>query len=147
MESDESKKMIAKLLPLTKPIVHVPKTNRRHLLLPDIQQQRLAAPVVPARQVRHVPRSRQRRRDLLGSLYPPQLDVPHPGLFVGLGNQIGGGGFALGADYGGGLFLFCLFDDEAGALGFLLGDLFLFDGVGEFAAKSQVGLEEEAERR
>lgn len=37
------------------------------------------------------------------------------------------------------MFLFSVFDDEVGMFGVLLGDLFLFDGFGEFVIECYVG--------
>jgi hypothetical protein len=107
-------------------------------LLPNVEQQRLLAPALgtTTRQIRNIPRRSHRRRNLLCRLDLPQLNVSHTGLFVRLRNEIGGCCFALGADDCCLFLLFGFFDDEAGAFGFLLGDLLLFDGVGEFAAES-----------
>ena len=62
-------------------------------------------------------------------LNPPQIDIASA-LLDGVADEFGGAGFTLGA-YDGGLFFLAGFvDDEGGALGFLLGNLFGFDGGG-----------------
>jgi hypothetical protein len=55
-----------------------------------------------------------------------------------LGDCVGGLGFALGADDVGLPLLLGLLDDESGALGLLLGDLLLLDGLGELLAEGHV---------
>ena len=70
-------------------------------------------------------------------LNPPQIDVASA-LLDGVADEFGGAGFTLRADDGGLFFLAGFVDDEGGSLGFLLGDLFGFDGGGEFGGEGEV---------
>lgn len=83
------------------------------------------------------PRLLQYLRNIPRILDPPQIDIA-PALLYGVTNEFCGTGFTLGAHDGGLFFLTGFVDDEGGALGFLLGDLFGFDCGGEFGGEGEV---------
>ena len=88
-------------------------------------------------QVDFVSRVLQNLRNVPRVLKLPQVNV-RPALLDGVTNQLGRAGLTLCADDGGLLLLAGLVDDEGGALGFLLGDLFGFDGGGELGGEGEV---------
>lgn len=77
--------------------------------------------------------------DLAGGLDLADLDEAVTVAGDGAGDGLGGLGLALGADDVGLALLLGLLDDEAGALGVLLGDLLLLDGTRELFAEGHVG--------
>ena len=79
----------------------------------------------------------QNRRNIPRVFNPPQIDVASA-LLDGVADEFGGAGFTLGADDCGLFFLAGFVDDEGGALGFLVGYLFGFDGGGEFGGEGEV---------
>ena len=106
-------------------------------LPPDIQQQ--VRPLPPARQVGDVGIARERLCDLPARLDLADLDEAVAALGDGARDGVGALGLALGADDVGLALLLGALDDEAGALGVLLGDLLLLDGLGELLAEGHVG--------
>ena len=79
----------------------------------------------------------QNLRNIPRVLDPPEIHITARFL-DGVTDEFGGASFSLGAHDGGLLFLASFVDDEGGALGFLLGDLFGFDGGGEFGGEGEV---------
>jgi hypothetical protein len=67
-----------------------------------------------------------------------QLNKTFTSLRQGLGQKLSGLSVSLSCNDGRLLGLFRFFNEESGLLGFLLGNLLLFDGHGELAAKGQV---------
>ena len=83
------------------------------------------------------PRLLQQLRNTPRILNAPQIYIT-PALFDGITDQFGGAGLALGAHDSGLFFLPGFVDDEGGALGFLLSDLFGFDCGSEFWGEGEV---------
>lgn len=111
-------------------------------LIPQPQQKvstSLAIILRPRRQVRHIGITRQHLSNLLLRLNPPNQNQPIPALGHGLANRLGGLSLALGPNHARLPLLLGLLDDEASALGLLLGNLLLLDGLGELLAKGHVG--------
>ena len=102
------------------------------------QQEVRAAALAARRQVRDAARARQRLRDLLRGVDAPDLDQTRAALLQRSGDDLGGGGLALGADDRRLFFLFRFRDDVGLALGLLLGDLLLLDGARELLAEDEV---------
>lgn len=85
---------------------------------------------------------------LVGALLQNARDIPRvlklseinitARLLDGVSDEFGGASFTLGAHDHGLLLLAGLVDHKGGALGFLLGDLFGFDGGGEFRGEGEV---------
>lgn len=99
----------------------------------DVQAQTLSIKVelVPAT------RFLQDLRNISGVLDTSELDVTLT-LLDGVTDKFGRAGFTLGSDDGGLFLLAGLVDEESGSLCFLLGDLFGFDGSGEFGGECKV---------
>lgn len=76
-------------------------------------------------------------RNISGILNASKLDVTLA-LLDGVTDKFGRAGFTLGSDNGGLFLLASLIDEESGSLGVLLGDLFGFDGSGEFGGECKV---------
>ncbi|KAL2334307.1 hypothetical protein Fmac_015520 [Flemingia macrophylla] len=73
---------------------------------------------------------------LPGGLDPPKLDEVHADEGGGVGDELGSVTFPLGTDNGD--VTLGLYDDELGAFGPLLGDLFLLDGARELVTVGEV---------
>lgn len=110
-------------------------------LRPAYRQQQLAATasLSSRRQIRHIGVRRQGLRNLPAGLNLSDLHQAVAGLGNGLADGLCALGLALCADDVGLALLLGLFDDEARALGVLLGNLLLLDGLCELAAKGHVG--------
>lgn len=80
--------------------------------------------------------------NVFSCLNASQLDKTVTRGAKGLGEQLSGLGVTLSADDGSHLLLFRLFDEEAGTLGFLLGDLLGLDGGSKFRSEGDLGLDE-----
>lgn len=78
-------------------------------------------------------------RNFTGGFDPSQFEEGRPGLFHGFPEQFGAFGFTFSLDDHGALFFAGAIDDEDGTLSLLLGDLFGFDGVGEFIGELDGG--------
>ena len=91
-----------------------------------------------AGQVRDVGIPGEHLRDVPLGLDSSDHDQAIAALGDGLGDCVGGLGLALGADDVGLSLLLGLLDHEAGALGLLLRDLLLLDGLGELLAEGHV---------
>ena len=108
-------------------------------------KQEIPLPFVPSAaaastgQVRDVRVVGQHLRDILLGLDPPNLNHTIAALSHGLGNDIGRLTLTLGSNDVGLTFLLGLLDNEPCAFGFLLRNLLLFNGFGEFAAEGHVG--------
>lgn len=89
-------------------------------------------------QVRDVGISGQHLRNILLRLNSSDHDQTVTTLCHGLGDCVGSLGFALSANDVGLPLLLGLLDDESRALGLLLGDLLLLDGLGELLAEGHV---------
>lgn len=76
-------------------------------------------------------------RNISGILDASELDITLA-LLDGVTDKFGGAGFTLGSDDGGLFLLAGLVDEESSSLGFLLGDLFGFDGSGELGGEREV---------
>lgn len=109
---------------------------------PQSQKQSRAFPTIfpipSSWQIRNVRIRCQRLRNVLTSLNPSNHNQPVSGLGHGFANDVRTFGLALCADHVSLAFLLSLFDNEAGPLGVLLGDLLLFDCAGEFFAECHV---------
>ena len=112
-------------------------TKKRKRLQLHIHKNALLA---TTRKVRDIFRVCQNGGNLLTSLNPSQFNVSLSSLLESLTNKIRSLTFALRTDDCGHFLLLGFFDNEASAFSFLLGDLFLFNGVCEVAAKGEVGL-------
>mmetsp|Transcript_20743 Transcript_20743/g.28004 ORF Transcript_20743/g.28004 Transcript_20743/m.28004 type:complete len:243 (+) Transcript_20743:313-1041(+) len=84
-----------------------------------------------------VTRSGHNRGDLARGLDSAQFEESRGGC-EGLTKESGSLGFTLSLDDGGALILDCLVDQVLGTLSLLLGDLLLFDGLGELGAEMQI---------
>lgn len=109
---------------------------------PQSQKQSCAFPTIfsipSSRQIRHIRIRRQRLRNLLTGLNPSNHYQPISSLGHGFADDVRTFGLTLCADHISLTFLLGFFDNEAGPLGVLLGDLLLFDCTGEFFAESHV---------
>ena len=99
----------------------------------DVEQE-LAAALAAGGEVGDVGVGGEGLGDFAGGLDLTDLDEAVAGLGDGATNSISTFGLALGADDVGLALLLGALDDEAGALGVLLGDLLLLDGLGELLA-------------
>ena len=108
-----------------------------HTLRPSDVQEHLA-PALAAWQVGDVGVARERLSDVPAGLNLSDLDEAITGLADGLADGVCALCLTLGADNVGLALLLGLLDDEAGALGVLLGNLLLLDGLGELLAESHV---------
>lgn len=113
-----------------------------HISRPQPQKQSRAFPTIfpipSSWQIRNVRIRSQRLRNVLTSLNPSNHNQPISSLGHGFANDVRTFGLALCADHVSLAFLLGLFDNEAGPLGVLLGDLLLFDCTGEFFAECHV---------
>jgi hypothetical protein len=119
-----------------------PTNSSSHSLIPQSQQETAAtAPsstTTTSRQIRNIRISRQQLRNILLRLNPPNQHQPITALRHSPANRIRGLGLALRANDIRLPLLLGLFNDEARALGLLLGDLLLLDGLGELLAERHV---------
>jgi hypothetical protein len=121
---------------------HLPRAGPQidHLFLLRIRRIRINIQTQPLSiQIQLVPTTGflQDAGDVARVLDASQFDVAL-GFLDGFSDEFGGAGLTLGANDGG-LFLLAGFvDDECSALGILLGDLFGFDGGGEFGGECEV---------
>ena len=102
------------------------------------EEQVRAAALAARRQVRDAARPRQRLRDLLRGVDAPHFNEARAVLLQRSGDDLGGGGLALGADDARLLFLLGFGNNIGLALGLLLGDLLLLDGATELLAKYEM---------
>lgn len=96
-------------------------------------------PPISTRQVSNIGVPRQRLRDILASIDPPNLNQPVPSLRHGLTDDIRALSLTLRTDNVRLTLLLCTLDDESCSFSVLLGDLLLLDGTGEFLAEGHVG--------
>ena len=116
-----------------------PKTpSPRRSAVRQPEEQVRAAALAARRQVRHAARPRQRLRDLLRGVDAPHFNEARAALLQRSGDDLGGGGLALGADDRGLFFLFRFGHNISLALGLLLGDLLLLDGPTELLAEDEM---------
>jgi hypothetical protein len=128
------------------PNIH-PSLNNHDIsftLSPQAQQEVAAglatlAACAAAGQVRDVGVPCQHLRNVLLGLDSPDHDQAVTALGHGLGDGVCGLGFTLGADDVGLTLLLGLLDNEARALGLLLCNLLLLDGLCELLAEGHVG--------
>ena len=116
-----------------------PKTpSPRRSAVRQPEEQVRPAILAARRQVRDAARARQRLRDLLRGVDAPDLDEARAALLQRSGDDLGGGGLALGADDACFFLLLGLGNNISLALGLLLGDLLLLDGATELLAEDEV---------
>ena len=102
------------------------------------QQEVRAAALAARRQIGDAARARQRLRDLLRGVDAPHFNEARAALLQRSGDDLGGGGLALGADDACFFLLLGFGNNISLALGLLLGDLLLLDGAAELLAEDQM---------